>query len=141
MERAFGTMQQRLPPELRRAGVTTIEAANAYLREVFVPAYNARFGKPAAEPGTAFVAYDGSALAEVLCVQEERQVGGDNCVSWQRRSLQIPPQRHRHHDVRATVRVHQDPDATLAIFDGPRCLARYDAAGKLRDAPSPGRAA
>jgi len=49
MERVFGTLQQRLPPELRRARARTIEAANAYLRETFVPAHNARFGKPAAE--------------------------------------------------------------------------------------------
>ena len=33
MERVFGTLQNRLPPELRRAGVTTKEAANRYLRE------------------------------------------------------------------------------------------------------------
>lgn len=107
MERAFGTLQQRLPPEMRVAGVTTMAAGNVYLREVFVPAYNARFGKPAAEPGTAFVAYVGLPLAEVLCVQADRQVGRDNCVAWQGRSLQIPPQRHRQHYVRAMVRVHQ----------------------------------
>ena len=39
--------------------VRTMEAANAYLRESFMPDYNARFGKSAAEPGTAFVAYGG----------------------------------------------------------------------------------
>ena len=131
MERVFGTLQQRLPPELRRAGVSTMAAANGYLREVFVPDYNARFGKPAAEPGTAFVAYAGPPLADVLCVQAERQVGRDNCVQWGKRALQIPPQRHRHHYVKATVRVHEYPDGRLAIFDGPRCLARYDPAGTL----------
>jgi hypothetical protein len=51
MERVFGTLQQRLPPELRRAGVASKEQANIYLRETFVPAYNSRFGKPAAEEG------------------------------------------------------------------------------------------
>ena len=129
MERVFGTLQQRLPPELRRAGARTIAAANAYLRQSFVPAYNARFAKPAAEPGTAFVAYAGPPLADVLCVQADRQVGRDNCVLWSRRSLQIPPQLHRHHYVKATVRIHEYPDGTLAIFDGPRCLARYDQDG------------
>ena len=103
MERVFGTLQNRLPPELRRAGVTTKEAANRYLRETFVPAYNARFGKPAAEDGSAFVAYAGAELRDVLCVQEDRQVGRDNCVSWARKSLQIPAQRHRQH---ALPRVH-----------------------------------
>lgn len=131
MERAFGTLQNRLPPELRRAGVTTMEAANRYLRETFVPSYNARFGKPAAEEGSAFVAATGLALREVLCVHEDRQVGRDNCVSWAGRSLQIPVQRHRHHYVRATVQVRHYPDGTLALFDGPRCLARYDAAGAI----------
>ena len=82
MERVFGTLQQRLPPELRRAGVTSAEAANDYLRETFVPHYNTRFGRPAAEEGSAFVAYQGPPLREVLCVQEDRQVGRDNCVSW-----------------------------------------------------------
>lgn len=132
MERVFGTLQQRLPPELRRAEVTTMAAANAYLREMFVPAYNTRFGKPAAEEGTAFIAYAGGvSLRDVLCVQEDRQVGRDNCVSWVGRSLQIPAQRHRHHYVKATVRVHAYPDGALAIFDGPRCLVRYDAGGAM----------
>jgi len=135
MERVFGTLQQRLPPELRRAGVRTREAANAYLRECFVPAFNARFGKEAAEPGSAFVGYTGALLDDVPCVQLDRQVGRDNCVSWSGRSLQIPAQQHRHHYVRVTVRVHEYPDGKLAIFDGPRCLARYDANGALLDDP------
>jgi hypothetical protein len=141
MERAFGTLQGRLPPALRLAGITEVAAANAYLREVYVPEHNARFGKPAAEPGTAFVPYAGPGLAEVLCVQEDRQVGRDNCVSWQGKSLQIPQQTHRHHYVRAIVRVHEYPDGRLALFDGPRCLARYGADGALAEAATPALAA
>ena len=140
MERVFGTLQQRLPPELRRGGISTMTAANAYLRETFVPEYNSRFGKPAAEPGTAFVAYAGPPLKDVLCVQEDRQVCRDNCVQWARRSLQIPPQLHRHHYVKATVRVHEYPDGSLAIFDGPRCLARYDADDSSSASPVPSAA-
>jgi len=134
MERAFGTLQNRLPPELRLAGIATVEAANRYLKEEFVPDYNARFAVLAAEEGSAFIGYAGRPLEEVLCVQENRQVGRDNCVPWNRLSLQIPPQRHRHHYVKATVRVHQYPDGRLAIFDGPGCLARFDGNGKPIDA-------
>ena len=130
-------MQQRLPPELRHGGISTVAAANQYLRESFVPAYNARFAKPAAEPGSAFVAYAGPPLADVLCVQADRQVGRDNYVLWARQSLQIPPQLHRHHYVKATVRVHEYPDGRLAIFDGPRCLARYDQDGRPSETPVP----
>ena len=111
-------------------------AANRFLRERFVPDYNARFAVAAAEPGSAFVRYVGRPLEDVLCVQEDRVVGADNCVSWHRHSLQIPPQRHRRHYVRATVRVHHYPDGSLAIFDGPRCLARFDHKGHASDAVS-----
>ena len=62
-------------------------------------------------------------------MQEDRQVGRDNCVSWHGKSLQIPQQTHRQHYVRAMVRVHEYPDGRLALFDGPRCLARYKADG------------
>jgi transposase len=130
MERAFGTLQQRLPQELRLAKITTVEAANRYICERFLPDYNARFAVPAAETGTAFIPYVGRPLEDALCVQEERQVGRDNCVQWNGLSLQIPPQSHRHHYVKATVRVHQYPDGGLAIFDGWALLARFDRNGK-----------
>jgi Helix-turn-helix domain len=136
MERVFGTLQKRLPQELRLARIKTVAGANRYLKERFVPDYNARFAVPAAEPGSAFVPYVGRPIEDVLCIQEDRRVGADNCVTWNRRSLQIPPQRHRRHYVRATVRVHQYPDGRLAIFDGPRCLARFDPKGRESNALS-----
>jgi hypothetical protein len=126
MERAFGTLQGRVPQELRIRGLATAEAANLYLRDVFMADFNARFGVAASEQGSAFIPYVGAALEDTLCLQEDRQVGRDNCVSWRGKSLQIPPQTHRHHYVRATIRVHEYPDGGLAIFDGPRCLVRYD---------------
>jgi hypothetical protein len=136
MERVFGTLQKRLPQELHLARIKTVAAANRYLRERFVPDYNARFAVPAAEPGSAFVPYTGRPLTDVLCVQEDRVVGADNCVSFNRRSLQIPPQGHRRHYVRATVRVHQYPDGSLAIFDGPRCIAPVSTQTDNLDMPS-----
>ena len=133
MERVFGTLQKRLPQELRLAKIRTIAGANRYLKERFIPDYNARFTVPAAAPGSAFTPYVGRPIEDVLCVQEDRVVGADNCVSYNRRSLQIPAQRHRQHYVRATVRVHEYPDGRLAIFDGPRCLVRFDPKGRGRD--------
>ena len=135
MERMFGTLQGRLPQEFRLAKITTVAAANRFLKERFVPDFNARFAVPAAEPGSAFVPYAGRPLEVVLCIQEDRQVGRDNCVQWNGISLQIPSQRQRHHYVKATVRVHQYPDGRLAIFDGPRCLARFDSQGIPINAP------
>jgi hypothetical protein len=129
-ERMFGTLQKRLPQELRLAGITTMDDANRFLEEVFWPAHNGRFARPAEAAGSAFVAFAGS-LADILCVQEERVVSNDNTVRYKGRTLQIPANRHRHHYVKARVRVHEYPDATLAVFHGPRCLARYRADGSL----------
>jgi hypothetical protein len=133
-ERAFGTLQDRLPKELRLAGITTIEAANAFMRENFLPADNVRFAVPAAQPGAAFTPIPGVDLDEILCVEEERQVGADNCVSFRRLKLQIPPSPLRPHFVRAQVKVHLYADGSHALFHGPRCIGRYDAYGAIREA-------
>ncbi len=130
-ERVFRTLQDRLPKELALAGITEMATANQFLAEQFLPAYNRRFAVAAAEPGTAFVPWIGTGLADTLCVQEERLVANDNTVRYQGRSLQIPPDRHRFHYVKVTVRVHEYSDGTLAIFHGPRCLARYQPDGRV----------
>ena len=54
-ERAFGTHPGRLPQELAAAGITDMDAANAYLRDVYLLAFNAEFAHPAREDGSAFV--------------------------------------------------------------------------------------
>jgi hypothetical protein len=104
--------------------------ANRYLEETFWPAHNARFARVAELAGSAFVPFAGP-LEDILCIHEERVVGNDNTVRYRGRTLQIPADRYRHHYVKARVRVHEYPDHTLAIFHGPRCLARYTSDGSL----------
>jgi len=134
-ERLFGTLQDRLPKELRLAGITDIEAANRFLAEVYLPAHNARFAVKPEQPGSAFVADGAGAWRDILCVQEDRVVGNDNTVRYRRLVLQLPQSPLRPHFVRAKVRVHEYPDGTLAVFHGPRCLARYDSQGRISAAP------
>src|SRR5271170_1361938 len=105
-ERAFGTLQDRLVNELALAGITDIAAANAFLREVYLPAHNARFAVLPAGEGSAFTPIPGVDLDEILCVEEERQVGHDNCVSYRTLKLQIPQSPMRPHFVKARVKVH-----------------------------------
>ena len=57
-ERMFATLQDRLIKELAKAGLTEIEAANAWIRDLYLPAHNARFVTPAALADNAFVAAD-----------------------------------------------------------------------------------
>lgn len=130
-ERAFRTLQDRLPKELALAGITTVEAANRWLAEVYIPQHNAAFAVEAEQEGSAFVPDRAGAWRDILCVQEERTVGNDNTVKWNRLCLQLPPSRLRPHFVKATVRVHEYPDGTIAIYLGPHRLADYDAKGRL----------
>lgn len=130
-ERMFGTLQDRLPKELKLAGIDDVEGANRFIREVYLPAHNARFAKPPAIAESAFVTVrDAAGLADILCVEEERVVARDNTVAYEGLRLQLPPSRARAHYVKARVKVRQYPDGALAVFHGPRLLARYDAAGQ-----------
>jgi hypothetical protein len=66
----------------------------------------------------------------VLYTQADGQVGNDNCVRWRgasRRSRQSPL---RPHFVRATVRLHQYPDGSIAPFKGPHRRATFPAAAE-----------
>ena len=136
-ERMFATHQERLPKELAAHGITTMAEANRYLAEHYRAAFNDEFAVPAAEPGSAFVPFIGPGLADIVCEHHERTVGRDNCVSFERKRLQIPAQTHRCHFIKARVRVHRYPDGRLAVFHGPRKLADYESDGSLvADAPS-----
>ena len=74
VERAFGTLQDRLVKELRLAGIASIAAANAFL-PAFMADYNARFGKEPAQAadGHRPLACD-CVLDDVFAWKEERTV-------------------------------------------------------------------
>ena len=131
-ERAFQTHQDRLVKELALHGITNIDEANRYLAKVYMPSFNAEFKKPAHEEGSAFVPWLGGDIDDILCEHFERTVNADNCVSFERMTLQIPANRYRCHYVRVKVQVHRYLDGSLAIFHGPRKLADYNPMGKLK---------
>jgi len=129
-ERMFGTLQDRLVKELADAGIETIEAANRFIAETYLPAHNRAFMVEAAEPGTALVPWTRADLDEVLCQQEDRVVDHDNTVSFERLKLQLEPSPLRRHFVRVTVKVRRYADASIGVFYGPRCIGRYGPDGK-----------
>ena len=128
-ERLNRTLQDRLVNELPLAGITTIEAANASLREQFIPAYTETFTRPPADPANAFVPLGAVDLDQILCQEEERTVGQDNVVGLDGVPLQIAkqPGRRTCAGLRLTVRRHLNGQHT--VWRGPQCLGRYDADG------------
>lgn len=132
-ERMFKTIQGRLPQELALHRITSMEAANRYLKETFIRSLNKMFKVVAREDGSAFVPLLGVSLKEIFCLKEERVVGNDNCVHYQGRIMQLPEARHRTHFVKAKVAVHSYPDGSYGVFHGPRKLASFDKSGHLTD--------
>ena len=143
-ERLYGTVQGRLPQELRLRGITTLTEANRFLDETFIPDFNRRFSVPPAASGTAFVPYRGQDLEKVFSLHYDRVVGNDNVVAFANLALQIPPQTFRFSLARCRVLVCRHLDATISLFYGPHLLGRYTPDGALlasRRTPSKSRAA
>ena len=130
-ERAFGTIQGRLPQELRVAGIRSYPDANAYLEKVFVPDFNRRFTVAPAQPEPAFTPLAGVDLELLLTAQHERIVRNDNTVVFEKLQLQLPTTRDRIHFARCPVLVHQFLDGTLGVSFQGTLVARYDRAGVL----------
>ena len=119
VERANGTLQDRLVKALRLADVGDIDAANRFLADSpFLAELNERFRVAAASDADLHRPVDASAkLGEVLCVHEARAVGRDWCVQWRGRLLQIDAS---HAALQLTrpgrrVTVVERPDGTLHV--------------------------
>jgi len=136
-ERMFGALQGRLVNELKLQGIDTMEEANQYLQAVYLPRHNAQFMVEPAVATSAFTPVAGFDITNILCIQEERIVAGDNTVSYLGKKLQIPQNDHRYHFVKTQVRVHHYIDDTLALFHGPRKIGSYSKDGTLYQQAEP----
>src|SRR5712692_4345379 len=129
-ERANRTLQDRLVNELRVAGITTVAAANRYVRDRFLPAFNAEFGRPPADPASAFVPLGRVDLDQILCVEDERTVGRDNVVTADGAPLQLAKQHGRRTRAGLRVLVRRHLNGHHSLWYGTRGLGRYDDRGR-----------
>jgi transposase len=129
MERLFGTWQGRLPQELRKAGIKTMEEANRHIREIFIAWHNSHLTVEAREPGTAFVPAGQTDLDAIICARHDRIVQNDNTVSLGRRCLQIESLQWRVSFAKSRVKVCEHLDGLISVRMGPRILGWYDQTG------------
>ena len=129
MERQFGTWQGRLPQELRKAGIKTMEEANRYIKDVFIPWHNSHLAVEAREPGTAFVPAGHADLDGIICVQHDRVIQNDNTVSVGRRTLQVQSSEWRVSFAKCRVKVCEHLDGLISVRMGPRILGWYNQDG------------
>ena len=129
-ERSFRTWQGRLPQELRLRGISTVEAANLFLKTSYIREFNRKFAVVSAEPGsTAFVPCTRDDLDQVFSIQAERTVGRDNTVKYRNLVLQIDRQLWRSSLDGCRVTVYQHLDGFITIGYGPRQIGRFTAQG------------
>ena len=136
VERLFGTLQDRLLQELRLAGITTLEQANAFLPG-FLKRFNAKFAKAPADPAAAYrPAPKSSELDQILCLKFTRTVANDHTVSFGNRRLAVgtrsgPSYAHKR------IEVHVALDGRLSFwYQGRRLGTGPTAYGELRVEPS-----
>ena len=116
IERQGGTFQDRLVAELRLAGITSLEAANAFLPD-FLQRYNARFAKAPTEPESVYRPWpDGLDPDTVFCFKYSATVANDNTISLAPNHLQVLPGPGGRSYAKARVEVHQRLDGTLAVY-------------------------
>jgi transposase len=130
-ERMFGTLQGRLPKELKCAGITELEQANQFLKEQFIPAFNKRFKRTPEQQELAFIPWLNTNMnvEDILCIHEQRVVNKDNTVSYQNKKLQISQNKYRWSYHKTVVNVHEYSDGSIGLFYGPRCIGKYDSKG------------
>jgi transposase len=115
VERLWGTFQDRLVSELRIAGITTMEEANAYLPG-FLARFNRTFAVDAATPGSAYGPRRKAAeLEHILCFKHERVVSKDNLVKLDQVVLQLLPGPKRLGYSQATVTIHESLEHRFTV--------------------------
>lgn len=120
VERAFRTLQDRLVKELRLAGIDTVESANAFLRETYVPDHNRRFGREAARRGDLHRRPSRRELTDVLpyvfCRREQRVIRNDFTIPFRKDRFQLLPTPRLTMRPKERVDVHEMPDGGIRLL-------------------------
>jgi transposase len=122
VERSHGTDQDRLVKALRRAGAQTLSEADRYLTQTYLPAINAKFARPPADPIDAHRSTEGWDLEAVLCVHQTRRVNNDWTLSLDGALWQIEPAERTDGLRGQRVTVEQRLDGSLRLRHGDRYL-------------------
>jgi hypothetical protein len=129
-ERVNRTLQDRLVKELHTAGVRTLQRANRYLAEIFLPAYNDEFARPPAHPDSGFAPLSGVDFDAIFCHEELRTVQRDNTVTLEGVRLQLTKQPGRVTCAGLQVLARRHLDGTHTVWWGTKLLGRYSGLGR-----------
>jgi transposase len=113
VERLWGTLQHRLVVDMRLAGISTIEEANAFLA-TYPDKHNERFAvEPEREESAFLPAPSPDDLPYILCKRAFRKASGDSTISWKGRKLLLLDEKHQQKLLRRGAAIE-----VLTLLDG-----------------------
>jgi hypothetical protein len=125
IERLWGTFQDRLVSELRRAGAKTQAQAQVVL-ERYLPEHNRNFSKPPALSEPAWRKASSTQIQRALCFKQKRTVAKDHTVTFEGTLFQIPKQSPYRSYANKRIDVHVLLDGAVEFFYQNEKIARFD---------------
>jgi hypothetical protein len=116
VERSNKTHQDRLIKELRLAGISSMEEANKFVRNVYLPKHNKQFSVPAAKDGDVHRSIDQFELDNIFCIKESRLVQNDFTVQYKKRILQLTAHQYAVVRPKEEVAIHEQFNGKLSFF-------------------------
>ena len=131
VERGFGTHQDRLVKELRLAWISTMEDANKFLREVYIPKHNQSYAVEPADPVDVHKPLlPGHDLAAILSIQLQRQVHNDFTIRHRNRFFQLEEKQPIRLCRKAEITVQERLDGSVRLVFKNRRLNFHAIPGK-----------
>lgn len=115
VERSNRTHQDRLVKELRLAGISTDNEANAFIENVYLPKHNSRYERPARKIGNMHRSINGYSLDEIFCIKDERIVQNDFVIQYKNRILQLTSEQRAVVRPKEYVTVKEQFDGNLKL--------------------------
>ena len=116
VERNNGVHQDRLVKKLRRQGIQSYEATNAYLEGEYLTEHNRRFARTAARAENYHVRAPSAAkLREVFRLETERWISNDWVVQYRGHFLQLKPQNKRYGPTQAKALIYEGEDGAVEV--------------------------
>lgn len=125
IERLFRTLQDRLLAELQLDHIDDLDRANAFLRDVFVPRFNARFARKPADAAVLYRPAGRLDLRKILTLRYARTVPADNTVTLGSFCIQIPPPKSQRSYVHAKADIRQHLDGSWSVFINDKAVASH----------------
>ena len=116
VERSHGTHQDRLIKELRLAGISTIEQANEFIINTYLPKHNKKFSVPALKAGNIHRPAQHLKLDKIFCLKDERKLQNDFTLSYKKRILQLTKRQQAVVRSGKIITIHEKFDGSLELY-------------------------